>query len=164
MNKSVSMMQSISDVCDTLRYKFYGNGASPRDYKDSYIINAAIERFNTEEINDLMDEKISEKDRSENKTAKSINFRSDCYDKLCDIAKTLNLPESEALRRLLIYSLENNDISTHYQDFKLSSLKGKLTLLKKQVTQSLMTIDELTNEIERLESESRFVCEIHTTK
>ena len=152
-NKSISSMRNIQDVCASLRRKYYGDNATARDYKDSFVINNAIQVFPIEERQALMEEMITEKDRAEIKVSKSVNFRSDCYEKISDMSKMLNIPEAEVLRRILYYSLErdNNSSLLSQQEIQLSSLKAKVALLKTQIEDSKKTLEEIINEIARLE-------------
>ena len=88
-SKSVSAMKNIQDICSSLRSKYYGDSATAKDYKDSFVINNAIQIFPIDAMQALIDETISEKDKAEVKVSKSINFRSDCYTKLTGISKML---------------------------------------------------------------------------
>ena len=151
-NKSVSAMKNIQDICSSLRSKYYGDNATAKDYKDSFVINNAIQIFPIDARQALMDERISEMDKAEVKVSKSINFRSDCYTKLTDISKMLEIPEAEVLRRILYYSLKSNDSGVSQQEIRLSSLKGKVALLKTQMEASMVTLNEIMNEIAQLEA------------
>ena len=151
-NKSISSMKNIQEVCSILRRKYYGDSATSKDYKDSFVINNAIQLFPIEARQTLMDEIITEKDKAEIKVSKSINFRSDCYEKLSNISKMLEIPEAEVLRRILYYSIESDNNSSSQQEMQLSSLKGKVALLKTQIEASMATLNEIMNEITVLEA------------
>lgn len=151
-NKSISSMKNIQEVCSILRRKYYGDNATSKDYKDSFVINNAIQLFPIEARQTLMDEIITEKDKAEIKVSKSINFRSDCYEKLSNISKMLEIPEAEVLRRILYYSIESDNNSSSQQEMQLSSLKGKVALLKTQIEASMATLNEIMNEITVLEA------------
>lgn len=151
-NKSISAMKNVQEVCSILRSKYYGDSATAKDYKDSFVINNAIQVFPIEDRLVLMDARITEKDKAEIKVSKSINFRSDCYEKLSNISKMLEIPEAEVLRRILYYSLESDESVASQQEMQLSSLKGKVTLLKTQIEASMTTLNEIIKEIEQLEA------------
>ncbi len=151
-NKSISAMKNVQEVCSILRSKYYGDSATAKDYKDSFVINNAIHVFPIEDRLVLMDARITEKDKAEIKVSKSINFRSDCYEKLSNISKMLEIPEAEVLRRILYYSLESDESVASQQEMQLSSLKGKVTLLKTQIEASMTTLNEIIKEIEQLEA------------
>jgi|GEM_PF-5468245 len=151
-NKSISAMKNVQEVCSILRSKYYGDSATAKDYKDSFVINNAIQVFPIEDRLVLMDARITEKDKAEIKVSKSINFRSDCYEKLSNISKMLEIPEAEVLRRILYYSLESDESVAYQQEMQLSSLKGKVTLLKTQIEASMTTLNEIIKEIEQLEA------------
>lgn len=150
MIKSISAMKNIQDVCSKLRIKYYGTAASITDYKDSFVINNAIDLFNDKpEV--LMSNEISKQDL-EVKTSKSINFRSNCYEKLSTLAKLLNIPEAEVCRRILYHSLESSDTAASSQ-MKMVVLMGKIKLLKSQIALCAETLEEIMLEITLVEGE-----------
>lgn len=146
MVKSLSMMNNVGDVCSEHRERLHGQNAQARDYKDSFIINECIECFkgNPE---DLLDDKITELDQSQSKTSKSVNLRSDCYEKLCNYAKLLSVPESEVCRRILYYML-GVEVDKSADAAQLSTLKGELLLLQKQIEAGLQTLTDIMKKIE----------------
>lgn len=152
-NKSMSAMKNIQEVCSRLRRKYYGDSATASDYKDSFVINNAVQVFPIEACQALMDDSISEKDKADVKISKSINFRTNCYAKLADISKMLEIPEAEALRRILYYSIsmENDTSNSSKNKILLSSLKGKVALLRTQIESSRLTLNEIVDEIAQLE-------------
>lgn len=153
MIKSSSVMKNIQDVCSALRQKYFGEAASPKDYKDSFVINKAIESFNGLP-EDLMSESISQKDQSETKGSKSINYRSDCYEKLSIIATALQIPESEVCRRIMYYSLEEH-LEEHNggkATIEVSVLKEKVIFLKKRMEESMAALNEVMLAISLLEN------------
>ena len=50
MNKSISAQENVVEICSILRKKMFGENASAQDYKDSYIVNNAIEMFSEDPI------------------------------------------------------------------------------------------------------------------
>lgn len=154
MNKSISVMKNVSEICSALRNKYFGEAASSKDYKDSFVINKSIENFNgLPEM--LMVESITFQDQGETKASKSINFRSDCYEKIITISKSLQLSESEVCRRILYYSLEiDNSEVVSPRDIQLSALKNKVILLKTQMENSMSILIDIMNEIALLEEEA----------
>lgn len=151
-NKSISAMKNIQEVCASLRSKYYGDSATAKDYKDSFVINNAVQVFPIEACQALMDDAITEKDKSDVKISKSINFRSDGYEKLSDISKMLGIPEAEVLRRILYYSMENDNSDSSKNEIRLTSLKGKVALLRTQMEASMVTLNKIMNEIAQLEA------------
>ena len=151
MNKSISSMKNIQEVCSNLRSKFYGEAATVKDYKDSFVINHAVDSF-TADPSLLMSDSITDRDRSEAKISKSINFRSDCFEKLNTIAKVLQIPEAEVCRRILYYSLDTDEKKNTKNETQLSVLKGKVAILKTQIEASRNTLSEIMDEIAILES------------
>lgn len=149
MNKSSSVMNNIKEVCAALRQKYFGETASPKDYKDSFVINKAIDSFRGLP-KDLMTESISQKDQSETKVSKSINYRTDCYEKLLTIATALGVPESEVCRRIIYYSLEEH--SDNKTTIEIITLKEKVIYLKKQMEESMKALNEVMLAISLLEN------------
>lgn len=153
MVKSVSMMSNVIEICSQHRVRMYGTEASSKDFKDSFIVNNVIEAFKGKPEDLLIDE-ISEIDEANNKASKSLNFRSNCYQRLTSYAKTLNMQEAEICRRILYYMLfadvKNATASSQYS-FQLASIKSKATLLQKQIESSLKILSELMQEIDSIE-------------
>lgn len=150
MNKSISSMKSIQEVCSKLRSKFYGEAATIKDFKDSYVINHAVDSFTADPAM-LMSDSITDRDKSEVKISKSINFRSDSYQKLTTISKVLQIPEAEVCRRILYYSLDTDDEKNTKNEIELSVLKGKVAILKTQMEACRNTLSEIMDEIAVLE-------------
>ncbi len=151
--KSISAMRNIGEICSSLRERYYGSSASAKDYKDSFIVNNAIQIFPIDDCQALMDEVITALDKAEMKVSKSLNLRADCYIKVSDISEMLKIPEAEVIRRILYYSLMINDCSSMMpqQKMQLSLLKEKVVLLKAQFETSMATLNQIINEIAQLE-------------
>lgn len=149
------------NVIPTLRMAFYGVSANAQEYRDSYVINEAIDRFKTEDVSELMNEKITEFERQEKKLSKTVNFRADCYLKLNSLSASLGISTAEACRRLLYhsaYNIENTIPNNHSSSQELTQLKAKMLLLESHVNnlerQILLTkeaFNEITTEIIKLE-------------
>lgn len=150
MNKSISSMGNIQEICSNLRSKFFGEAATARDYKDSFVINHAVDMFTADPAM-LMSAQITDRDRSTAKTSKSITFRSDCFEKLTTISKILLIPEAEVCRRILYYSLDTDDKKNAKTEMELSVLKGKVAILTSQIEASRHTLSEIMDEIAVLE-------------
>ena len=149
MIRSSSVMKNIQDVCSVLRQKYFGEAASQKDYKDSFVVNKAIDSVKGLP-EDLMTESISQKDQSEAKGSKSINYRSDCYEKLSTIAAALQISESEVCRRIMYYTLEEHNGSEAV--IEVSALKEKVIFLKKQMEKSMAALNEVMLAISLLEN------------
>ncbi len=149
MVKSVSMMNNVVEVCAKHRERIYGKDATPKDFKDSFVINNCIEKFNGK-AEELMSDDITSLDQSQGKTSKSVNFRSDCYEKICTYSKLLNVPESEICRRILYYMLDAQPGNTE-NNIQLAALKSKVVLLQTQIEASMQTLTEILKEINTIE-------------
>lgn len=149
MVKSLSMMNNVVELCAKYRERIFGKDATSKDFKDSFVINNCIENFNGE-AEELMSEDITSLDQSQGKTSKSVNFRSDCYEKICTYSKLLNVPESEICRRILYYMLDAKHVNTD-NNIQLASLKSKVVLLQKQIEASMQTLTDILKEIDSIE-------------
>lgn len=149
MVKSLSMMNNVAEVCAKHRKRIYGADATSKDYKDSFVINSCIESFNSSP-QELMRDDITSLDQSQGKTSKSVNFRSDCYEKIRTYSKSLNLPESEICRRILYYMLEAPNGNTE-NNIQLAALKSKVMLLQTQIEASMQTLTAIIKEIDTIE-------------
>lgn len=154
MIKSMSMMKNVVEICSLLRAKYFGEAATVKDYRDSFVINHAIEGFK-ESPEQLLLDVINEKDRSNIKTSKSLNFRMDVYERICTISKLLEIPEAEVVRRILYYCIENKDSTADdYHVLQMTALKEKVVLLQKQVDDARNTIMNIMSLVEEYEKES----------
>jgi hypothetical protein len=148
MVKSTSMMNNVAEICAEHRKRIYGQDAKAKDFKDSFIINYCIANFNGKP-EDLMRDEITKLDQ-QGKTSKSVNFRSDCYEKICTYSKLLNVPESEICRRILYFML-GADIDNTNENVQLAALKSKVALLQTQIEASMQTLGEIMKEIDSIE-------------
>ena len=154
MNKSVSMMNDVKEVCEELRPKFFGQNATLNEYRDSFVANAAVERF-TEDPDVLFTEAINEKEQNCVKAAKSINFRSDNYAKITEIANIYQKTEAEILRRILYYWVDfsyPDDPSIIIPE--LNSLRNRAKLLRKRIAECNEILDALLEEIGEVEGKA----------
>lgn len=148
MIKSLSMMNNVVEICDGYRKRIFGNSATAKDFKDSFVINKCVEDFDGKP-EELMDEKITEMDQGQMKMSKSVNFRSDCYEKVSTYSKLLHIPDSEVCRRILYYMRDaDNEVSNPVQ---FAALKSKAALLQTQMEACMKTMCEILKEIDELE-------------
>lgn len=150
------MMQDFKVRCAVLRCYYFGEEASDKDYKDSYIINHAIEKF-ASSPEALMDDSITILDRSDTKATKTLTLRSDCAAKLSVLAGVLHITEAEVCRRVIYHAALQKNINKSsnntLKSLKVSELKTKLLLLEKQVNDCVVTLKTLLEEIECIEKE-----------
>lgn len=154
MIKSCSVMGNVNRICQELREVYFGEQATANDFKDSYVINQAIANF-SDSPTVLMEEDITSKEKqSEGRISKSINFRSNCYEKIKIYSKQIHISESETLRRLLYYSLKEkkaNQADT-LNSAQITALKAKAELLKTQIEMSAAMMNDIMDAIAELES------------
>ena len=144
MQISLYVMNDIREICAELRRIFYASD-SCRDYKDSYIINKAIEELNPEL---LFDPDITSRDQSVGRISKTINLRTECYTKICALADTYNITSSEICRRALLSVLLKTPEKGN-TDSKLTIVHAQIQLLKKQMENCMNTLQKIEDEIER---------------
>lgn len=149
------------EIIPKLRVLYYGTSATAQEYKDSFIINEAVDKFNTKYVDSLMSEDISEIESLEKPLVKTVNYRASSFFKISSISESLGISHAEACRRILYYSASNgaleetapnNNYSTH--EHELTQLKAKLVLLQgymknlnKEFQRVQEVIDEISNEI-----------------
>ena len=150
------------EIIPKLRALYFGTSATAQEYKDSFVINEAVDRFNTKDVHSLMSEDISETEKLEKPLVKTVNYRASSFFKISSISESLEISHAEACRRVLYFSASNgaleeetapnNNYSTHGHE--LTQLKAKLVLLQgymknlnKEVQRVQEVIDEISNEI-----------------
>lgn len=140
MNKSLSAMSDIDRICAVLRDKFFGK-VTRKDYKDSFIVNEAIARFN-DSAEALMTESITAADNEKNKAAKSLNLRAEAVEKLVSYGSSLSITESEVLRRILIYSvLVEKPRAENNRD--INQVRKEIVEIRKQLLDTVKHVDLL---------------------
>ena len=133
MNKSVSMMNDVKEICEELRPKFFGQNATLNEYRDSFVANAAVERF-TEDPDVLF---------------------TDNYAKITEIANIYQKTEAEILRRILYYWVDfsyPDDPSIIIPE--LNSLRNRAKLLRKRIAECNEILDALLEEIDEVEGKA----------
>lgn len=141
-------------VLPALRAAFYGKAATPQEYKDSFVINEAVERFGEEAVV-LLDDRITGLESQEKTVSKTVNLRSTCYVVLANLANDLSITPAEACRRLLYYSYLNvNDENTEITNNTANAAQSKalsganeLSFLKAKVLELVEHINALEKEI-----------------
>ncbi len=152
MIKSLSVNRNISEICGMLRKEWFGD-VSSKDYRDSYIINTAIERF-SHEAEVLMHSTITEEDQKEPKISKSVSLRQFSDEKLRTLGQTLKINDSEVCRRILYFAIANvNQKEPTGNKKEITELKNRTRLALKQLREVEKTLNALLNEITVIEKE-----------
>lgn len=107
MNTSYSLQSNASDLLDKSRKKRYGERASAKDYRDSFILGNEILDFPINEVEKLLEYKVDDNDVS--KVAKSVTLKANAYERLVKISNLLGLSESETCRLIIYYSAKKKD-------------------------------------------------------
>lgn len=162
MRKVIPMNNDLQlKVLPRLRTAFYGQNASAAEYRDSFVVCETIARYE-EDAALLMNDRITESERTEKNITKTLNFRADCYLKLTSLADQLAISPAEACRRILYYTAEYapKTSSKEFTPHELSQLKAKILMLEESVkalgkalllTQNALS--ETKTEITRLEGD-----------
>lgn len=150
------------EIIPKLRALYYGTSATAQEYKDSFIINEAVDRFDKEDVESLMSADISELESFEKPLVKTVNYRASSFFKISSISEKLEISHAEACRRVLYYSASNapleeetapnNIYSTNEHEHtqlkaKLVLLQGYMKNLNKEIQRVQEVIDEISNEI-----------------
>lgn len=142
-------MYNFTEICDTLRKKYYGENALPTDYKESYIVNQTIELFS-----DCPDVLISayctELDKNV-KATKTLTLRQSCIEKLKTYSEILGISEAEVLRRILYFSVDESNKETTDTTINLSELKAEVAVLEKHLSAVMATVETIKQKITKLE-------------
>ncbi len=149
MRKVIAMTEGATKAIAKLRTAYFGENASCQSYRDSYIVNCAINNFDTDNKCELLSDKMSELD-SQPKSPKTITLQASAVDVLTTLQKTLEISDSEAVRRILYYSevhVEelNSPVEKAYDDD--DALKLKISVLEKQLLDAIQTLDQIKDYI-----------------
>lgn len=151
MQKSVSVSSNFDgEVCPELRKKRFGAAATAKEYRASFVLNAVVDDY-PGRPEDLMAEAISSQDRSYTKVPKTLNFREKSWRKVSLIAARLKLPESEVLRRIVWWTLreDNGEAGKAAAEgsAEIFTLQKKLALLQEQIAQADSTLKDIMLDI-----------------
>lgn len=150
------VLQLSKDIrLDALRKHFFGPAATSASYRDSFVICEAIDKF-AGDVDDLLSEEVEAKD-SGPKTAKSVTFRLETFEKVNNLAVLSDLSYAEVVRRILYYTLEqistnpDSERTTEYERI-ISSLKTKILVVAAALDDAMTALNSLVDEVEYLEA------------
>lgn len=152
MIKSFSLMTCSDDLVDQFRKKLHGSSATASDYKRSFVIGEIVDLC-TVDPEELMAPDISSRDSILTKAPQSINLRAATHEKVTTYARVLNISDSEALRRFLIwYSLRDatSNSSISGREEKINCIREQLLDLKRKHEDSITVISNLLVQIDLL--------------
>lgn len=139
---------------DKLRKHFFGAGATSASYRDSFVICEAIDKF-AGDVDDLLSEEVEAKE-SGSRTAKSVTFRAETFEKVNNLAVLSDLSYAEVVRRILYYTLEqissNPDSEKTEYERAISALKTKILVVAAALDDAMTALNSLVDEVEALES------------
>lgn len=152
MKKVLQLANNIQ--LDTLRKHFFGAGATSASYRDSFVICEAIDKF-AGDVDDLLSEEVEAKE-SGSRTAKSVTFRAETFEKVNNLAVLSDLSYAEVVRRILYYTLEqissNPDSEKTEYERAISALKTKILVVAAALDDAMTALNSLVDEVEALES------------
>ncbi len=140
---------------DKLRKHFFGAGATSASYRDSFVICEAIDKF-AGDVDDLLSEEVEVKE-SGSRTAKSVTFRAETFEKVNNLAVLSDLSYAEVVRRILYYTLEqissnpDSERTTEYERI-ISAFKTKILVVAAALDDAMTALNSLVDEVEALES------------
>lgn len=152
MKKVLQLANNIQ--LDKLRKHFFGAGATSASYRDSFVICEAIDKF-AGDVDDLLSEEVEAKE-SGSRTAKSVTFRAETFEKVNNLAVLSDLSYAEVVRRILYYTLEqissNPDSEKTEYERAISALKTKILVVAAALDDAMTALNSLVDEVEALES------------
>lgn len=149
MRKVIAMTEGATKAIAKLRAAYFGAAASSQSYRDSYVVNCAINRFSVNNKDELLSDKFTEIDRQP-KSPKTITLQASAVDVLTTLQKMLEISDSETVRRILYYSeghIEelNSPVEKAYDND--DALKLKISVLEKQLLDAIQTLDQIKDYI-----------------
>lgn len=143
-------MKNFPEICSTLRTAYFGEDAIPTDYKDSFIVNQAIELFS--DCPDVLNSAYyTALDKIDTKLTKSLTLRQNCIEKLKTYSEILGISEAEVLRRILYFSVDESNKETTDTTINLSELKAEVVVLEKHLSAVMTTVETIKQKITKLE-------------
>ena len=141
MKKVMQLSENVCEQLDVIRKGYFGESASPSEYRDSFIANEAIERF-SEDPAVLFSEEMAGND-CEPRVAKSLTLRAEVFEKLSNLATITNLSYAEVTRRIILFTIEKIK--------KNARENTELLVAVKYLEQSTTALNSILEEIEALE-------------
>lgn len=151
MKKVMAMPENITEICSKLRRYFFASD-SDRDFKDSYVINRAVENY-TGDLEELHSEAAANADKMP-KISKSITFRANVFARVSALAESSDLTYGEVVRRILfitVKQIEENKPEKPAVNPQIEVIKGKILVISKRLEDVMSAIEELSNEVAALE-------------
>lgn len=152
MKKVMAMPENITEICSKLRRNYFSSD-SERDYKDSYIINRAIDDF-SEELEELLSEEAAKADKMP-KISKSITFRANTFARVETLAENSDLTYGEVVRRILfiaVKQIEEKKPEKSTVNPQIKALAEKISVVEKRLSDAMSALRELADEVEALKS------------
>ena len=152
MKKVMAMPENITEICSKLRRNYFSSD-SERDYKDSYIINRAIDDF-SEELEELLSEEAAKADKMP-KISKSITFRANTFARVETLAENSDLTYGEVVRRILfiaVKQIEEKKPEKSAVNPQIKALAEKISVVEKRLSDAMSALRELADEVAALKS------------
>lgn len=152
MKKVMAMPENITEICKKLR-KYYFASDSEKDYKDSYVINRAIDEFSSD-LENLLSEEAAKVDKMP-KITKSITFRANTYARVETLAENSVLTCGAVVRRILfiaVRQIEEKKPEKSAVNPQIKALGEKIQVVTKRLEDAMSALRELADEVAALES------------
>lgn len=141
------MTEAFNKAIVKLRVAYFGENATAKTHRDSYIISIVILRFNADNKGDLLSNELAELD-NQVKTSKTISLQLSADEVVSGLQTILGLSESELIRRIVYYT------AMHIEELKtpserafddLDAIRLKISVLEKQLHNAIQTLKEFKN-------------------
>ncbi len=137
MQINIKLSDNFTDYAKELRTRYFGSSATSNQYRDSFVFSQAIDRFEGDPKELLLDFVNSEPDL---KNQKMLALKQNTYSKLESISKTLGCTIASAYRAVICYTVQTK-APTNMKSY--SDLEVKISLLEKQLADCQETLSQI---------------------
>ena len=136
MQINIKLPDSFSGYANELRTRYFGSSATSNQYRDSFVFSQAIDRFEGDPKELLLDFVNLEQDL---KNQKMLALKQNTYSKLESISKTLGCTIASAYRAIICYTVQTKTSTKR----SYSDLEVKISLLEKQLADCQETLSQI---------------------
>ena len=136
MQINIKLSDNFIDYAKELRTRYFGSSATSNQYRDSFVFSQAIDRFEGDPKELLLDFINSEQDL---KHQKMLALKQNTYTKLEAISKTLGCTIASAYRAIICYTVQTKTSTKR----SYSDLEVKISLLEKQLADCQETLSQI---------------------
>ncbi len=137
MQINIKLSDNFTDYAKELRTRYFGSSATSNQYRDSFVFSQAIDRFEGDPKELLLDFVNSDRDL---KNQKMLALKQNTYTKLEAISKTLGCTVASAFRAVICYTVQTKAPTSKNS---YSDLEVKISLLEKQLADCQATLSQI---------------------